>query len=90
MSRRPVTFFIALIFLCLLAIGILFGIPALAIRQYGPPSPALPLSDQFEFSVRLLWYGGQLTQPLDRNGAEQPFTIDPGESIPSIAIRREE
>lgn len=90
MSRNFVTFLFILIFLCLLTISILFGVPALANRQYGPPSPALGLSDQFEFSARLLWYGSLLTQPLNPNGAEQPFTIAPGESVPSIAIRLEE
>jgi len=90
MSRRLITFLFTLILLCLLTVGILLGIPALTNRQYGPPSPALGPLDQFEFAARLLWFGGQLTQPLDRNGAEQPFTIEPGEGVPSIAIRLEE
>ena len=90
MSRRLVTFLAVLIFLCMLAGSILLGIPALANRQYGPPSPALGPLNQFEFSARLLWYGGLLTQPLNPNGGEQPFTIEPGESVPSIAIRLEE
>jgi UPF0755 protein len=90
MSRNFISFLIILIFLCLLVIGVLLGIPALANRQYGPPSPALSLQDQFEFSARLLWYGGLLTQPLNPKGSEQPFTIEPGESVPSISIRLEE
>lgn len=90
MPRRLYTLLIILILLCLLTVGTLLGVPALASRQYGPPSPALGSRDQLEFSIRLLWYGGQLTQPLDRSGAEQAFTIKPGESIPSIAIRLEE
>lgn len=90
MPRRLNTLLIILIVLCLLTVGTLLGILALASRQYGPPSPALGSRDQLEFSARLLWYGGQLTQPPDRSGAEQPFTIESGESIPSIAIRLEE
>jgi len=90
MSRNFVTFLFILIFLCLLVIGVLLGVPALANRQYGPPSPALDPLDQFEFSARLLWYGSLLTQPLNPNGGEQPFTIEPGESVLSIAIRLEE
>jgi UPF0755 protein len=90
MSRRLTPFFISLAFLCLLAVGLLFGIPALAAHQYGPPSPALNFLDQFEFSARLLWYSNQLTQPPDTNGVEQPFSIEPGESVPSISIRLEE
>jgi len=90
MSRRFIALLVALAFLCMLVIGVLVGIPALAAQQFGAPSPALSLTDQFEFSARLLWYGEWLTQPLDTNGAEQPFTIETGESVPSIAIRLEE
>ena len=89
-SRRFITFLITLILLCLLAVCMLVGIPALAARRYGPPGPALDPLDQLEFSARLLWYGNQLTHPLDPNDAEQHFTIDPGEGVPSIAIRLEE
>ena len=90
MSRRLITFLIVLILLCLLAVGILVGIPALAAQRYGPVSPTLGPLDRLDFSARLLWYDNQLIHPLDPNGAEQPFTIEPGESIPSIAIRLEE
>lgn len=90
MSRRIIVLLLALVFLCLLIMGVLIGVPALAAQQYGPPSPTLGLSDRFEFSARLLWYGEWLTQPLDPNGAEQPFTIGSGEGVPSIAIRLEE
>ena len=90
MPRRLITFFIILMFLCLLALGTLVGIPALATRQYGPPSSALGLSDQFEYSARLLWHSNQLTHPPAPNGTEQPFTIESGEGVLSIAIRLEE
>jgi len=79
-----------IVFLCLLAVGLLVGIPALATQQYGPPSPTLNLTNQLEFSIRLLWYGEWLTQPYNPNGAEQSFTVESGESVPSIAIRLEE
>lgn len=89
MSRRllPVWFFA---FLCLLGLSTFSGLPALAARRYGPPSPALGALDRFQFSARLLWYGGLLTQPLDPAGQEQPFSVSPGESVPSVAIRLEE
>ena len=90
MSRRVIALLITLIFICLIVVIILVGIPALATRQYGPPSSTLGLSDQLEFSARLLWYGEWLTQPYHPNGAEQPFTIESGESVSSIAIRLEE
>jgi len=90
MSRRYSVLLITLIFLCMIVIGVLVGIPALAKKQYGPPNPTLSATDQLEFSARLLWYGALLTQPLNPAGAEQSFTIEPGESVPSIAIRLEE
>ena len=89
-SQRIITFSIILIFLCLSAAGLLIGIPALATQQYGPPSPTLSPLDQLEFSARLLWYGNQLTHPLDPDGAEQTFTIEAGEGVFSIAVRLEE
>jgi UPF0755 protein len=90
MSRRLILLLLALACLSALVFGVLLGIPALANRQYGPPSPALGPLDRFEVSFRLLWYGGMLTQPLNPGGVEQPFTIEPGEGVPSIAIRLEE
>jgi UPF0755 protein len=90
MSRRIIALFVLLVSLCSIIGIVLFGIPALAARQYGPPSPALSFSDQLEFSARLLWYGGMLTQPLNPGGVDQPFTIEEGESVPSISIRLEE
>lgn len=85
-----IAFLLFIVFLCLLAVGLLVGIPALATQQYGPPSPTLNLTNQLEFSIRLLWYGEWLTQPYNPNGAEQSFTVKSGESVPSIAIRLEE
>ena len=90
MSRRLIAPLLFVVFLCLLAIGVLVGVPALAAKQYGPPSPTLNLTNRFEFSARLLWYGEWLTQPYNSNGPEQPFTVESGESVPSIAIRLEE
>ena len=89
-SRRFIFALIILILFGLCLAGTLLGIPGLARREYGPPNPALSPMDQLEFSARLLWYGNQLTQPLDPHGVEQPFSIDPGEGVPSIAIRLEE
>ena len=91
MSRRFITIlFLGLSLLCALTIGTFLGIPAIANRQYGPPNSALGTLDQFEYSFRILWYGGMLTQPLNQNGVEQSFTIEPGEGVSSIAIRLEE
>src|SRR5919108_6147237 len=67
---------------CLLSI--LFYIPSRAARLYGPSAPWLSLPQRVQYSVLLLWYDGLLTQPLDTSGAEQPFTIEIGESADSV------
>ncbi|MFZ5819629.1 MAG: endolytic transglycosylase MltG [Chloroflexota bacterium] len=91
MPRRSLWLSILLfLFCCALLIGVFFGVPAIAGRRYGPVSPALGALDRLEFSARLLWYSGLLTQPLDPHGLEQSFAIEPGESVPSVAIRLEE
>jgi len=91
MSRRSIIIStLILVFLCALIASALLGIPMLANRWYGPPSSALGSLDRFEYSFRLLWYGKTLTHPLNASGAEQSFTIEAGEGVPSIAIRLEE
>jgi UPF0755 protein len=88
--RLIIILFLTLAFLCALIFGTILGVPALADRQYGPPTPALGPFDRFTYSLRLLWYGDRLTWPLDPDGAEQSFTIGQGEGVPSIAVRLEE
>jgi UPF0755 protein len=60
-------------------------IPAQAMQIYGQPAPWLTLSQRVQYSALLLWYDGLLTRPLDANGKEQSFTIEPGESVNSVA-----
>ena len=64
-------------------------IPSRAAWVYGAASPALSFSQRIQYSALLLWYDGNLTNPLDRNGAEQSFTVETGESVNSIASRLE-
>jgi UPF0755 protein len=78
-----VLFLIFLLFVCLLST--LFYIPSRAARIYGPPAPWLSLPQRVQYSAMLLWYDGLLTQPLDLSGAKQPFTIEVGESVDSVA-----
>jgi UPF0755 protein len=85
---KPVTLSIVFIGLILLLLG-LIAVPLRAQQLYGPPSPTLGLWGTFEYSARLLWYGGTLTQPLDPNGVERPFHIEQGESVSVIADRLE-
>ncbi len=82
--RKLLALFLFFSFLaCLLSV--LFYIPTRAARMYGPPAPWLSLPQRVQYSALLLWYNGLLTQPLDVNGTEQPFTIEIGESVDSVA-----
>jgi len=87
---RRFLFLLIFIALILFAIAAFFLIPGIAARQYGPPSPALGTWDRFDYSVRLLWYDGMLTSPLNSNAGDVPFNVQYGESINSIAQRLDE
>ena len=76
-------FFLFITIACLL--GSMFYIPVRAARLYGPPASGLSLLERVQYSALLLWYDGLLTQPLDVNGTEQPFTVEVGESVDSVA-----
>lgn len=75
--------------LVLLVAAVIF-VPIRATQLYGPPGPSLGLQGTLEYSARLLWYDGILTQPFNSSGLEQPFHIEAGESVPSIAQRLEQ
>jgi UPF0755 protein len=70
----------------LVAAGLIF-VPVRARQLYGPPDPSLGWWGAVQYSARLLWYDGTLTQPLDPNGIERPFQVEQGESVPVIADR---
>lgn len=76
-------FLVFSILACLLSV--VFYIPLRAARLYGPPATSLSLPQRVQYSALLLWYDGLLTQPLDVNGAEQPFTVEIGEAVDSVA-----
>lgn len=79
--------FLLLILACLFAT--LITIPAQVERIYGQPAEWLSLAQRVQYSAQLLWYDGLLTRPRDANGAELPFTIQPGESVNSVAVNLE-
>jgi len=83
---------IVLILLALLALFFLpFGyIPARASLLYGPPGRSLSISERVEYSTRLLAHGDLLTAPFIPGGIEQPFHIEPGEPVLSVATRLEQ
>ena len=92
MRRYQLHFILASIVLLILAcICLMLGyIPARASMLYGPPARSLSISDRIEYSTRLLSHGDLLAKPFNPNGIEQPFHIEQGESIHSIATRLEE
>ena len=83
MRKLIIPIFILIILVCLFS-AIVY-LPLQATRIYGAPTPALGIFQRIQYSALLLWYDGLLTRPLDTNGTEQPFTIETGESVISIA-----
>lgn len=90
-SKILIRLIIILFFLSILACLFVtfFYVPSQATWIYGSSSPALSIPQRIQYSALLLWYDGQLTNPLDPNGSEQSFTVEPGESVNSIASRLE-
>jgi UPF0755 protein len=84
LMRKLIAIFLLLI-MCMGLFIAVFYIPSRAARIYGPPAPWLSLPQRVQYSARLLWYDGLLTQPLDLSGQEQTFTIEIGESVTSVA-----
>lgn len=79
--------FILFTLLCLFLAFV--AIPSQAARIYGQPAEWLTITQRVQYSAQLLWYDGLLTRPRDENGAELPFTIQPGESVNSVAYKLE-
>ena len=78
---------VLVVFLCVFAF--IYYLPARASLLYGPPAKHLSISDRIEYATRLLSHGDELTTPLDVNGSERPFRVEPGESVSSIGNRLE-
>lgn len=79
---------IAILIILLICMGLsipLLYIPFRAAKIYGRPAASLSLPQRVQYSALLLWYDGLLTQPLDSIGQEQPFTIEVGQSVDSLA-----
>ncbi len=76
------------LFLAIFAVGFamyFFSVPARAARQYGSPSPNLSSAQVYNYSAKLIWYDGLLTEPLNTNGNVQTFVIEQDTSVYSIA-----
>jgi UPF0755 protein len=93
-SRRSYSLFVLLLALaglaCLLIGGFYWGLNTLsrqAVQTFGPPGIELNSLDQITYSVRLYLNEKNLVDPVDPSGQEQPFTVEIGESVNSIAFR---
>lgn len=75
--------------LSLLAFGGLDLAPRLAAQNFGPAAGGVDRFQRALYSVQLLLQKDNLTQPVDPTGNAKPFTIDPGESVNSIALALE-
>jgi len=85
MRKLIIPIFIILLCACLFLVA--FTIPIQAERLYGPPATWLTAVQRVEYGARMLWYDGNLTQPMNPLGNDQGFTIDQGESVNSVALR---
>ena len=84
--RKQLPFIILVsVILCVCLFLTFITIPSQAARIYGQPASWLTISQRVQYSAQLLWYDGLLTRPRDVDGAELSFTIQPGESVTSIA-----
>ena len=82
--RKILPILLILVFLACLFLAFV-TIPSEAARLYGPPAPWLTLPQRVQYSAQLLWYDGLLTRPLNSEGNERNFKIEPGQSVNSIA-----
>ncbi len=83
-------FFAVLLLACLGVAGLAWGmqsLPRAATREFGSASSALSRTERLSYSVRLLFNKENLTQPASSNGSPQPFAIELGETVSSIAFR---
>jgi UPF0755 protein len=80
-----------LITLLILGVALLAFAPGIITRQaeatFGPAAQALSGRQRLFLSVTLILQADDLTQAVDPAGPPTPFTILPGESVPSITQR---
>jgi UPF0755 protein len=95
--RRSSSSFVFLLILagaaCLVIGGLYWGINSLsrkAVQTFGPPGIELNTVEQVTYSVRLYLNEKNLVEPADLAGSKQPFTVQMGESVNSIAFRLQE
>lgn len=88
----PTFLMFILMMLCLAVAGFVWSleaVPRWAESEFGQADPQLAPLQRWLYSIQLLMQRDQLLEPLDRNGAEIPFRIEPGESVNAISLRLE-
>jgi UPF0755 protein len=88
-SCLPWMFFLVML-AALGLVAVLVFVPQAARQSFGEPGSSLNPWQRFSYGFQLVWNAGDLTQPSDLAGAEQLFSIQPGESVVSISNRLEE
>lgn len=89
-SRLVIIILPVLAFLCvgvLIAGAAIAGLPDRAAAVFGPPRPTLSGVDRIRLATLLLWQQEDLTTPADPTGDPRAFTVQIGESLPSILDR---
>lgn len=84
---------VVLVMACLGIAGAIFlmdRLPRLATEKFGPPSPALSLTQRAIYSYRLVSNSENLLNPVDEQGKPRTFRVEMGESVNSISTRLEE
>jgi UPF0755 protein len=94
-NRRRRSYYIPLgciipVVLLMGALILFFAVPVFAARTYGPPAENLNVVQRFQYSLSLLWYGGQVTRPVDPAAGDQAFTVLTGEQAADVSARLEQ
>ena len=84
-KKIPTILIFIFILICVCLFLVFITIPSKARQIYGQPASWLTLPQQVQYSARLLWYDGLLTNPLDTQGQERSFVIQPDEPVYSVA-----
>jgi UPF0755 protein len=89
-SRVSNCMLISVLLLAILGISAII-IPSLfmsrAQKLFGPPSAQITVRQRITLSISIVLQANGLTHAVDLNGEQVSFTINPGESVPSITGR---
>lgn len=73
----------------IITLGSLFIFPKIAQNSFGPPDINLSLWQRFRYSLELIAYSSDLTEPASLDQAKKLFNIKSGEGANTIAINLE-